>query len=113
METIIKVFVSVFFTVILGLVGIGFVSSSASARNAEAYLEDAVTEISASNCATSVIDEWIANAPSENETYELNVTTPTANAGTQNRYAKVTLSYHYQIPFLGIDDVRTISSMTR
>lgn len=113
MEEIIKAFTGIFFTLLLAFIGISLISASVDARNAQAYMSEAVSEIASSNCATSAVSYYKDHAAEVDPTYEFDVTGKTKSSSSERYYATATLSYDYTIPILGMKKEKVIVSEIR
>ncbi|MBQ7677053.1 MAG: hypothetical protein IJT32_02345 [Lachnospiraceae bacterium] len=111
MDTILKTFVSMFFLLLLLFLGANLISASIDARNAQAMLADAVSEIEASNCAASVIGEWQKVATQHD--YVLAVSSISHSDTSEKRYATATLTYTYEIPLLSFTDEHVLRAQVR
>ena len=113
MDTLIKTFSGVFFTLILTFIGISLLSSSMDARNAQAYMSEAVAEISASNCSTSTINYYETQDTTVDSSYEFTVTNRTKSSTSEHYVATATLKYDFTIPLLGMSKEKVIVTQIR
>lgn len=111
MEAILKSFFGIFFILLLASVGVGLISSSIDARNADLYLANCVTQIQNSNFASSVISECKRNALEEG--YVLTVNTASSANDTTKKYARLDLKYNYSIPVIGLERKHTLTADIR
>lgn len=111
MDTILKTFVSIFFLLLLLFLGANLISASIDARNAQALLADAVSEIEAANCAAPVIGEWREIAAAHD--YTLAVSNITHSDTSEKRFATATLTYQYTIPLLSFTEEHVLRAQVR
>ena len=100
METVVKSFIGIFFTLLLVAIGVGVISSSICSRNADSFTADCISKILSSNYSSSVIDGCKQDAADEN--YELTVDLYSPEGGNTVRYGQATLKYTYSIGILNI-----------
>lgn len=106
MDNIFKGIVGVIIMIFISFIGIIVITSSASARAADDYMQSCVQKIESSNYAAPVIDACKDDAA--NKGYEFEVETyqnPTTN---QTTYGTATITYTYKIPFVTMQKDRTI-----
>ncbi|MCR5144721.1 MAG: hypothetical protein K6B67_05375 [Lachnospiraceae bacterium] len=113
MEEIIKAFTGLLFTLIVAFLGVSLISSSIDARNAQAYMSEAVQEISSSNCSNSVINYYKTHATEVNDTYQFDVSSKTASTSANRYVATATLKYKYRIPLIALSEDKVIVSEIR
>ncbi len=111
MDIILKTFVSHFFLLLLLFLGANLISASIDARNAQCCLSDAVSDIEASNCASSVISEWEEKAAAYE--YTLSVTSVNHADTSEKRYATAALTYQYKLPLISFSDEHTLVAQIR
>lgn len=113
MEEIVKTFSSVFFMLLVTFMGASLVSASVDARNAQAYMTEAVSEISSANCSSSVVSHYENHAKDVDESYKFKVTNKTKSSSSEKYYATATLTYDYSLPILGISQEKKLVTQIR
>ena len=111
MDTVLKTFTGFFFFLLVLFLGANLISASIDARNAQSCLADAVSEISASNCADAVIREWEEQAAEYD--YRLDVSDIAHADTSEKRYATATLTYTYRIPLINYTDEHILYAQIR
>lgn len=111
METVIKAFTGVFFSLLIVYLGVGIISSSVDARNADSFMADCVSKIENSNYAQEVIDACKEDAGEQQ--YELIVDTCVPEGSQKAVYGTATLKYEYTIPIIGMNAEHTINADLR
>lgn len=106
METIIKGFLGCFLLLIVTFSGYGIFAAGIEARNADAFLSDAVTRIESSDYAMSVIRACQDDAAETG--YVLNVEGYQPSGSSRTSYGQAVLTYEFKIPFLQIAADKTI-----
>lgn len=111
METAIKAFIGVFFTLVIVYLGVGIIYSSVDARNADSFMADCVSKMESSNYAQGVIDACKEDA--EKQQYELVVNMCKPEDSQKVTYATATLKYKYSIPIIGMSQEQVINADIR
>ena len=108
METIVKAFLGVFFTLTICCLGIGIIRASTDARNADASLAAYAERIGCSNYAPDVVEACIEDA--RDEGYDLDVRLIQPDDRDSASHAALSLRYHFRVPLIMIDSIKTISA---
>ena len=128
MENVIKTFLSMFFIIILMILGIGVVNASIDGRNADSYLSSVVDQIEASNFSTRVIESQFDNTAalsindektafigkSKEGGYKMTINVYRSSDNRTVKYGTCSISYNFSIPFLGkVGTARTLTKDIR
>lgn len=97
----------VIFTIFIAFIGLIIITSSASARAANDYMQSSMQKIEASNYADSIIDSCKTDASSKG--YTLEVTTCKNATTNKVSYGTATLKYVYYLPFVKMQKQRVIN----
>lgn len=111
METVVKSFVGLFFSLILLILGIGIIAASVNARNAGAFAADCTTQIENSDFSDLVIADCRAEAEKRGYTLTVEVKEQPENSG--NKFGRLILAYPFQIPLIGVRQQNTVENSIR
>lgn len=100
METVIKTFVGLFFTMLLLILGIGMIAASVNARNAASFAADCTAQIENSDFSESVIESCGEEA--EDRGYKLTVEVMSQETKPENKFGSLQLEYPFRIPLIGV-----------
>jgi len=108
---IIEAFSILLILVINLLLCIGLLGASADVAAAKKYQEDVIAEIENSNFNPNVIEGCREQAALHG--YILDVSPSLYDADHDSRIARVSLTYRYEIPLLGVQEKRLIHGIAR
>lgn len=111
MESIPKVFFSLFLFLIVTVLGINIINAGQNKSEAESYKAEVIAEIENSNFSDEVISECVSNA--EKNGYTLTVNKTVVDADVEEYSAEVVLGYTYSIPLLNVDSTHYIRGVAR
>ena len=100
MDTIVKSFVGLFFSLVLLLLGIGIIAASVNTRNAGTFAADCVTRIENSDFSDSVITDCEEEAAERG--YTLSVEVMAQEGRPEAKYGSLRLEYPFRIPVVDI-----------
>ncbi len=100
MDVVVKAFMGVFFSMILVFLGVGIISASMEGRNANTFASECTTRISNSGFSQAVIE--VCKRDAKRNGYELQVWTRQENTAMMPT-GEILLTYHNQIPLLGLE----------
>lgn len=113
MDTIIKTILSIFVFAFITYLGVGVINAQVDSSAANSFMEDAKSEIADANFSPAVI-EAVKSQAKEND-YELTVTTyqkgkeEEGGTGTEEvSSVGLVMTYHYDIPILGVKNEHKI-----
>ena len=111
MESVIKGFLGLFFTVLISAVGVGILSASIDARAAEEQLGRYCREIENSNFSEKVIEACCRDAKDADRLLSVNIgKRPGEDVYS---YGTCALTYELRIPVIGIKRRMTVTSPLR
>lgn len=111
METIVKAFTGLFFSLLIVYLGVGLISASVEARNADSFAADCVAKIENSNYASEVIKACKEDAKALG--YELKIETFQTEGSKKQAYGILDLTYRYAIPIIGLNKEQYICADIR
>lgn len=111
METIVKSFVGLFFSMVLLILGIGMIAASVNARNATSFAADCTARIENSDFSESVIETCRREA--EERGYKLTVEIMAQEAKPENKFGSLSLEYPFRIPLIGVGQQNVIEHSIR
>lgn len=100
METIIKGFIGVFFSVLLVVIGMQFLMASLEARRAQSFMAEVTERISASHFSKGVMEACRTDASRAGYSLQLDVLSR-GNSGVY--YGTATMEYDFSLPLFGIE----------
>ncbi len=100
MDTIVKSFTGLFFTMLLLVMGVGIIITSINARSARSFGAECVARIENSDFAQDVIEDCRKEAKALG--YEMTVTEQEADNSPGNHYGTLRLSYPFRVPVIGV-----------
>lgn len=100
MDSVIKAFMGVFFSLLLVMLGYGVLSAAMDARNASAFANGCVQKIESSDYAPSVIESCKNDAKELG--YDLSVSMYPGSNGKRIQYGNLQLKYDFSVPFLAV-----------
>ena len=109
MESVIKAYMGLFFILMLAALGVGILSASIDARNADSFAANCVTKIENSNYALPVIEACRQDALSNGYGFEIE-TFDSAGVVTTGL---LTVDYEFSVPMLKLLDRRTVTAFMR
>lgn len=108
METIIKAFSSIFFIIVICVLGYGLILSSIVAGRAEDFASHASVQIGNSNYDKNVIKKIKEDA--KNNGYEMKVDLRMIKNTKRVNYGTLKLTYPYELPILNIKEKHFIEA---
>lgn len=111
METVVKAFTGLFFSLVIVYLGVGIISASIDARNADSFAADCITRIENSNYASEVVEACKQDAKILG--YELEIATFQAGNSGKTAYGILDLKYRYAIPIIGMNKEQSICADIR
>lgn len=111
METVVKTFVGLFFSLVLLILGIGMIAASVNARNATAFAAECASRIENSDFADSVVQECEQEAAEKGYVLEVEI------SGREDRpevkFGSLSLEYPFRIPLIGVEQQNVVEAGIR
>lgn len=110
METVIKGFVGIFFSVLMLVIGMQFLTASLQARKAQLFMSEVTERISASHFSKGVIEACRRDAAEAGYDLQFQVL---GNEETKRYYGNATMEYDFVLPLFGIDKKHRLQADVR